>query len=1011
MAEQTFRSPGFFEQEIELIAGAAGPVGTPVGVAGTSKMGPAFVPVTVASFDDFQSRFGGLDHEMPATYAANEWLKNRSSLTFVRTLGAGANNTLSDISTTENEGTVKNAGFEITGLAATVAAAQHASAAGSVVFLAAKHDVDPNSDYSMPMFVDNPSYDGSASTANLVRGMIFAASGTRIEVLDHDEAYNVLSDQTIATIGTSGDMNRKFKIVISSSDIAFPYSGGTRVLSASLDPADENYITRILNTDPDLFSEKKHLLYADFPVDYEIASVKESSSTVAVLTGSGDWLNKFGRFDTRYQAARTTPFISQPFGKFEYDLFHFECISDGESSNSLSKVSIQNVIASTDKSNPYGTFDVVVRKFDDDDLSPQILEYYHKLTLDPKSENYVARKIGDKKVAYNFDSDTAQEKRLLISGKFPNRSKLIRIVMNERVESGDIPKSALPFGFRGLPVVKTNESLCDFSSTMTFDGKTYAGDSRIHTHGTDTNSLYRSILPPLPLRFKVTRGNVSATSDNIGAPGTNERVDPRIYWGVMLQSVPSEVLDPNSGISENKVIRNLTKFLGIAKKSVLVSGEEADTFNCNKFTLSRVSLQESDVASVTGSPDIIMRGAAYVRDGINSATDYKISYGSQDRVTLATLIHSSAVIFNRFTPYAKFTNVFYGGFDGLNVLDRDNRKMNDRASSVESSANGSGKALGAVEAGLASNAAGEGIENNIVSAYRAAADILTDEFSSNVNMVVIPGIRESLVQDHLSEKVRENSLMVHVRDIASYDDYGARLWDDSVPRPSVRSTAESFASLNLDNNYSAAYYPDVYIAEYSDSQRTKFMKVKVPSSVAALGAIGYNDRVSYPWFAPAGFNRGSLDFVKGATVRLNSADRDTLYDARINPIATFPAGGYVIFGQKTLQLAKSSLDRLNVRRLIVEVKRAVAAEASKILFEQNTTTTRQKFVAAVTPKLGVIQSQAGIEKFKVVMDSTNNTQEDVDANRVNGKIIIVPTRTIEFIAIDFVITSSGVSFQ
>jgi phage tail sheath protein FI len=190
-----------------------------------------------------------------------------------------------------------------------------------------------------------------------------------------------------------------------------------------------------------------------------------------------------------------------------------------------------------------------------------------------------------------------------------------------------------------------------------------------------------------------------------------------------------------------------------------------------------------------------------------------------------------------------------------------------------------------------------------------------------------------------------------------------------------------------------------------------FRRVKVPSSVAVVGAIAYNDKVAYPWFAPAGFNRGALEFVKNVTVRLNSGDRDILYDSRINPIATFPSGGYVIFGQKTLQLAKSSLDRLNVRRLMVEVKRIVAGEANKILFEQNTSATRQRFVNAVIPKLGVIQAQAGVERFQVVMDDTNNSQIDVDANRVNGRIVIVPTRTIEFIAIDFVITNAGVSFQ
>jgi phage tail sheath protein FI len=185
----------------------------------------------------------------------------------------------------------------------------------------------------------------------------------------------------------------------------------------------------------------------------------------------------------------------------------------------------------------------------------------------------------------------------------------------------------------------------------------------------------------------------------------------------------------------------------------------------------------------------------------------------------------------------------------------------------------------------------------------------------------------------------------------------------------------------------------------------------VPPSVPAIGALAYNDRVSYPWFAPAGFNRGALDSVTNVDIRLNTADRDVLYDARINPIATFPTGGFVIFGQKTLQMAKSALDRVNVRRLLIEVKRIVASQANRLLFEQNNAATRARFVSQVSPLLTLVQAQAGIEQFKIVCDATNNTQTDVDTNRMNGRIIIVPTRAIEFISIDFVITNSGVIFE
>ena len=145
-------------------------------------------------------------------------------------------------------------------------------------------------------------------------------------------------------------------------------------------------------------------------------------------------------------------------------------------------------------------------------------------------------------------------------------------------------------------------------------------------------------------------------------------------------------------------------------------------------------------------------------------------------------------------------------------------------------------------------------------------------------------------------------------------------------------------------------------------------------------------------------------------VRLDSADRNRLQDARINPIATFPQQGFVIFGQKTLQVAKSSLDRVNVRRLMIEVKRAVSEVAERLVFEPNTKATRDSFVTGVTPILASIQANFGVERFRVVMDESNNTDADAEANRLNGSIRVVPTRAAEFISLDFIIANSGVTF-
>jgi len=251
--------------------------------------------------------------------------------------------------------------------------------------------------------------------------------------------------------------------------------------------------------------------------------------------------------------------------------------------------------------------------------------------------------------------------------------------------------------------------------------------------------------------------------------------------------------------------------------------------------------------------------------------------------------------------------------------------------------------------------------------------------------------------------VRDYSLAMFLMDIPAFDKDQKRIF--SSGRPDIEYTGNALEARALNNNYVATYFPDVFITDPINNRR-----VLVPASVAAIGALGYNDAVAYPWFAPAGFNRGGLDFVENVKTRLSSSDRDDLYERKINPIANFPNGGFVIFGQKTMQINESALDRVNVRRLMLEVKRQVVEVASTILFEQNNKATRDRLVGLISPKLSTIQAQSGVERFKVICDETNNSQTDADEYKLNGKIIIVPTKTIEFIAIDFIVTNSGVSF-
>jgi hypothetical protein len=176
------------------------------------------------------------------------------------------------------------------------------------------------------------------------------------------------------------------------------------------------------------------------------------------------------------------------------------------------------------------------------------------------------------------------------------------------------------------------------------------------------------------------------------------------------------------------------------------------------------------------------------------------------------------------------------------------------------------------------------------------------------------------------------------------------------------------------------------------------------------GVYAFNDRAGEPWFAPAGLNRGGMSTVLRAERKLTNGNRDTLYQGNVNPIATFPNTGVVVFGQKTLQKRPSALDRVNVRRLLIELKSYISQVADNLVFEQNTLATRNNFLTQVNPYLASVQQRQGLYAFKVVMDDSNNTPDVIDRNQMVGQIYIQPTKTAEFIYLDFNILPTGATF-
>jgi phage tail sheath protein FI len=236
--------------------------------------------------------------------------------------------------------------------------------------------------------------------------------------------------------------------------------------------------------------------------------------------------------------------------------------------------------------------------------------------------------------------------------------------------------------------------------------------------------------------------------------------------------------------------------------------------------------------------------------------------------------------------------------------------------------------------------------------------------------------------------------------------------DQRTTQTTPASAASALRDRRIDSSYGCTFYPWVQTRDTNTGRL-----LWIPPSVAMMGVLASSEAASELWFAPAGFNRGGLtDGAAGIPIvnvseRLTSDDRDTLYDNKINPIASFPSSGIVVFGQKTLQERQSALDRINVRRLVIYLKKQISILANQVLFEQNTAATWLNFKALVEPLLANTKATYGIADYRLILDDTTTTPDLVDQNVLYAKIMVKPTRAIEYIAIDFVVMSTGASFD
>jgi hypothetical protein len=649
-------------------------------------------------------------------------------------------------------------------------------------------------------------------------------------------------------------------------------------------------------------------------------------------------------------------------------LFKLKALNHGEWASRNLKVSITDLKASVNDLDSYGTFTVLVRRASDSDNVPEIIEQFTNCNLNPSSENYLAKKIGDRYMIW----DTTQ-RRLRQYGEFNNMSKYVYVEMNASVADGTVDPSLLPFGFYGP--IKPKDFAVSYGQTETYASgtivdtgatgvgtviQTYATGSSANTPNsvTVTNTLTSTtfiggaanltasfLFPSIPTRISASDGGLSNPKDAFFGIQTalgadSKRFDPG--YADYLRSTPgsSAIFVPST---TDGAVGNAMEYSFI-------------------FTLDDVS----------GSQGAHMSGSAAGSDPDRSLNAVSGSYtGSLD------------------AGYNKFTAPLWGGFDGVDITEMEPFNNVDIAS--------------------------DSTEKTSYAYYtvKRAIDTVADPEFVEGNILSVPGIWQPLVTDQVIAVAESRADCLGVIDIENVYTPNTETTNNFQNRVgSVTTAANTLSQRRINTSYACTFYPWVQIRD-DISNATLW----VPPSVVAIGTFASSEARAELWFAPAGFTRGGLSTGAGGfsvlscTERLRREDRDDLYTANINPIATFPSEGIVVFGQKTLQVTPSALDRINVRRLMIFLKKRVSRIASGILFDQNVQTTWTRFKSEVDKFLGSVQARLGLTEFRVILDESTTTPDLVDRNILYAKIFLKPARAIEFIAIDFFITRTGASFD
>lgn len=929
MATKVFVSPGVYtsEKDLTFITKQVGV--TQLGLVGETTIGPAFQPIFISNYGEFQSFFGGLDatkvkdtgapqYELP--YIAKSYLSQSNQLFVTRVLGLSGYDaglawgiTLDanyDPSTSANTGSgfatlsyTANSSGVITDIVSDDTLIQDLIDDGLLTNQLANLATLPLSGTGSfsPTYIKNGSSFNGVSYTYTVDDLGTDTFGNITGTTSGETtfysatSYAGVDDKLVALLRSRGKVNPSTQAIdfeitgVTGVNFDPSYTDsttnplgdfalvGTSTTQGSftnimsLDRTKKNFLLRVLGRDvqngttPLFVEEYFGSMFEELLAEDKVRGIKQTII---------NYNREFADYLQPYSPAVTPYVVSELRGSDVFKLFRFWTISDGNAANEQFKISFSNIKLDTRE------FDVQIRNYFDTDVSPVVLESFSRCTMDPNSNNFIGRRIGT------------------LDGLYPSKSAYVLVELDDTADTSD----AFPAGFLGYPIrdyqINGNSSVLN-------------PDLSYKTAYSDFENKRKAYLG-----LSNTVGIDSDFFDYKGIPDTS---DPNFWTG-------------------------------------LTAGFHMDV--------------DADGATINNVPVEFSVGNAEFR------TDSGLVGGPYEKI------------------YArKFTMAPYGGFDGWDIY-RTRRSNLD--SFIINGSNGiAGKTSGTFKNIALSN--GDTGINSDYYAYLEAIWTFRNPEAININVFATPGIdnfdNTNLIEETIEMIEQERADSLYIMTTPDTNISGDALSVEDVT---------DFLDGMYDSNYSCTYWPWVQI---NDTENNVF--IFVPPTRDVVRNIALTDNVSFPWFAVAGIQRGDVDAIQ-ARKKLTLSERDNLYENRINPIATFTSDGIKIWGNKTLQVRESALNRINVRRLLLQARKLISAVSIRLLFEQNDNVVRNQFLSIVTPILDNIRSERGLTDFRVVL---SNDPEDFDKNQLTGQIFLKPTRALEFIQLEFVIMNTGASFD